>query len=272
MLKDKKRLYKIIAIVLTAILIPTGGFFTYRYLTKADNIDEKTELLSKLEDGEKEELNEDKEEEKEEKKEEEKKEDKKEENTNKVESKEKVSSSNQKKEVTTNVNKKATNKYEAKANNSKSNVKATNKTTTHKVAATQNSNVSAYNNGWVKDDEAVARARARLYARTHKNSSVAANTSNVSSGKKLIRKDPIYKESPNYVLAGSGKKFKKYKDWCAYSDKEDEKMLSGKAFDNGAGSYSVVSDTLIVGYKYKYSDGTTKIENLQTPINLGNGN
>lgn len=268
MLKDKKRLLSIIAIALATILIPTGGFFTYRYLTKDDNVEGKTELLSKLEESEKEEAKEDKKEEKKE----ENKEDKKEESTNIVASEEKALSSNQTKEVTTNTNKKTTKKHEAKANNSKSNVKAINKLATHKAVATQNTNVAANNNGWVKDDEAVARARARLYARTHKNSTVTTSTSNVSGGKRLIRRDPIYKESRNYVLAGSGKKFKKYKDWCAYSDKEDEKMLSGKAFDNGAGSYSVVSDTLIVGYKYKYSDGTTKIENLQTPINLGNGN
>ena len=64
MLKDKKRLYTIIAIALATILIPTGGFFTYRYLTKADDIDGKTELLSKLEESEKEEAKEDKKEEK----------------------------------------------------------------------------------------------------------------------------------------------------------------------------------------------------------------
>lgn len=267
MLKDKKRLYTIIAIALATILIPTGGFFTYRYLTKADNIDGKTELVSKLEEGEKEETKEDKKEKKKEKKEdkkEENKKDKKEENTNTVASEEKVLSSNQTKEVTTNTNKKATKKHEAKANNSKSNVKAINKLATHKVAATQNTNVSAYNNGWVKDDEAVARARARLYARTHKNSTVTASTSNVSSGKKLIRKDPIYEDHNMIRVAATGQLFRRDEEYMKWSN---------EAFKNNdpnwGSSTAVVPVTSIIGYTYRYSDGTSKKEYLSKPKYLG---
>lgn len=262
MLKDKKRLYLIIAIALATILIPTGGFFTYRYLTKADDIEGKTELLSKLEESEKEEAKEDKKEKNKEEKKEENKEDKKEESTNIVASEEKALSSNQTKEVTTNTNKKATKKHEA--NNSKSNVKAINKIATHKAVATQNTNVAANNNGWVKDDEAVARARARLYARTHKNSSVAANTSNVSSGKKLIRKDPIYEDHNMIRVAATGQLFKKNEDYLKWSK---------EAFKNGneywGSSTAVVPVTYIVGYKYKYSDGTSKKEYLSKPKYLG---
>lgn len=268
MLKDKKRLYTIIAIALATILIPTGGFFTYRYLTKADDIDGKTELVSKLEEGEKEETKEDKKEEKEDKKEE-NKEDKKEENTNTVASEEKALSSNQTKEVTTNTNKKTTKKHEAKANNSKSNVKAINKTTTHKVAATQNTNVSAYNNGWVKDDEAVARARARLYARTHKNSTVTTSTSNVSGGKRLIRRDPIYEEH-NMVRDNTlGKMFKNYEDYIAYDKEQMRRIDRGEKNVKDSAGYAIVPVTYIVGYNYKYSDGTTKQERLSKPIYLG---
>lgn len=271
MLKDKKRLYLIIAIALATILIPTGGFFTYRYLTKADDIDGKTELVSKLEEGEKEETKEDKKEKKKEDKKEENKEDKKEENTNTVASEEKALSSNQTKEVTTNTNKKATKKHEAKANNSKSNVKATHKVVaTNKVAATQNTNVATYNNGWVKNDEAVARARARLYARTHKNSSVAASTSNVSGGKKLIGKEEIY-EQHNEVRLYSGKRFKTYKDYLAYDNEQIRKMDNGENYDKFSHQYMVAPITHIVGYKYKYSDGTEKVEKLTTPIFLGDG-
>lgn len=264
MLKDKKRLYTIIAIALATILIPTGGFFTYRYLTKADDIDGKTELLSKLEESEKEEAKEDKKEEKKEDKKEENKEDKKEESTNIVASEEKALSSNQTKEVTTNTNKKATKKHEAKANNSKSNVKAINKLATHKVAATQNSNVSAYNNGWVKDDEAVARARARLYARTHKNSTVTTSTSNVSGGKRLIRRDPIYEDHNMIRVAATGQLFRRDEEYMKWSN---------EAFKNNdpnwGSSTAVVPVTYIVGYNYKYSDGTTRQERLSKPKYLG---
>lgn len=264
MLKDKKRLYTIIAIALATILIPTGGFFTYRYLTKADDIDGKTELLSKLEESEKEEAKEDKKEEKKEDKKEENKEDKKEESTNIVASEEKALSSNQTKEVTTNTNKKATKKHEAKANNSKSNVKAINKLATHKVAATQNSNVSAYNNGWVKDDEAVARARARLYARTHKNSTVTTSTSNVSGEKRLIRRDPIYEDHNMIRVAATGQLFRRDEEYMKWSN---------EAFKNNdpnwGSSTAVVPVTYIVGYNYKYSDGTTRQERLSKPKYLG---
>ena len=270
MLKDKKRLYTIIAIALATILIPTGGFFTYRYLTKADDIDGKTELLSKLEESEKEEAKEDKKEEKKEDKKEENKEDKKEESTNVVASEEKALSSNQTKEVTTNTNKKTTKKHEAKANNSKSNVKAINKLATHKVAATQNSNVSAYNNGWVKDDEAVARARARLYARTHKNSTVTTSTSNVSSGKKLIGKEEIY-EDHNGAITGDGKLFNTVEEYEKYSDEQIRKLDNGEAYDKGFNHYLKAPITSIIGYRYKYSDGTTKTEYLSKPIRLGGG-
>ena len=262
MLKDKKRLYSIIAIALATILIPTGGFFTYRYLTKADDIDGKTELLSKLEESEKEEAKEDKKEKK--------KEDKKEESTNIVVSEEKALSSNQTKEVTTNTNKKTTKKHEAKANNSKSNVKAINKLATHKAVATQNTNVAANNNGWVKDDEAVARARARLYARTHKNSTVTTSTSNVSGGKRLIRRDPIY-EDHNEVRLYSGKRFKKYEDYLAYDNEQIRKMDKGEAYDKYSHQYMVAPITHIVGYRYKYNDGTIKEEKLTTPIFVGDG-
>lgn len=267
MLKDKKRLYSIIAIALATILIPTGGFFTYRYLTKADNVEGKTELLSKLEESEKEEAKEDKKEEKKE----ENKEDKKEESTNIVASEEKALSSNQTKEVTTNTNKKATKKHEAKANNSKSNVKAINKLATHKAAATQNTNVATNsNNGWVKDDEAVARARARLYARTHKNSTVTTSTSNVSGGKRLIGKEPIYEEH-NEVRLYSGKRFKKYEDYLAYDNEQIRKMDKGEAYDKYSHQYMVAPITHIVGYRYKYNDGTIKEEKLTTPIFVGDG-
>lgn len=259
MLKDKKRLLSIIAIALATILIPTGGFFTYRYLTKDDNVEGKTELLSKLEESEKEEAKEDKKEEKKENKE-----DKKEESTNIVASEEKALSSNQTKEVTTNTNKKTTKKHEAKANNSKSNVKAINKLATHKAVATQNTNVSAYNNGWVKDDEAVARARARLYARTHKNSTVTTSTSNVSGGKRLIRKDPIYEDHTEVYHVDSKKLFKTYEEYNKWSD---EARKNG--YKDWGGSYSYVPVTYIVGYKYKYSDGTTKEEHLSKPEYLG---
>lgn len=259
MLKDKKRLFSIIAIALATILIPTGGFFTYRYLTKDDNVEGKTELLSKLEESEKEEAKEDK---KEKKKED--KEDKKEESTNIVASEEKALSSNQTKEVTTNTNKKATKKHEAKANNSKSNVKAINKLATHKVAATQNSNVSAYNNGWVKDDEAVARARARLYARTHKNSTVTTSTSNVSGEKRLIRRDPIYEDHNMIRVAATGQLFRRDEEYMKWSN---------EAFKNNdpnwGSSTAVVPVTYIVGYNYKYSDGTTRQERLSKPEYLG---
>ena len=269
MLKDKKRLYTIIAIALATILIPTGGFFTYRYLTKDDNVEGKTELLSKLEESEKEEAKEDKKEEKKEDKKEENKEDKKEESTNIVASEEKALSSNQTKEVTTNTNKKTTKKHEAKANNSKSNVKAINKLATHKVAATQNSNVSAYNNGWVKDDEAVARARARLYARTHKNSTVTTSTSNVSGGKRLIRRDPIYEEH-NMVRDNTlGKMFKNYEDYIAYDKEQMRRIDRGEKNVKDSAGYAIVPVTYIVGYNYKYSDGTTKQERLSKPIYLG---
>ena len=264
MLKDKKRLYTIIAIALATILIPTGGFFTYRYLTKDDNVEGKTELLSKLEESEKEEAKEDKKEEKKEDKKEENKEDKKEESTNIVASEEKALSSNQTKEVTTNTNKKTTKKHEAKANNSKSNVKAINKLATHKVAATQNSNVSAYNNGWVKDDEAVARARARLYARTHKNSTVTTSTSNVSGGKRLIRRDPIYEDHNMIRVAATGQLFRRDEEYMKWSN---------EAFKNNdpnwGSSTAVVPVTYIVGYNYKYSDGTTRQERLSKPKYLG---
>lgn len=260
MLKDKKRLLSIIAIALATILIPTGGFFTYRYLTKDDNVEGKTELLSKLEESEKEEAKEDK---KEKKKED--KEDKKEESTNIVASEEKALSSNQTKEVTTNTNKKTTKKHEAKANNSKSNVKAINKIATHKAVATQNTNVAANsNNGWVKDDEAVARARARLYARTHKNSTITTSTSNVSGGKRLIRRDPIYEDHNMIRVAATGQLFKKNEDYLKWSK---------EAFKNGneywGSSTAVVPVTYIVGYKYKYSDGTSKKEYLSKPKYLG---
>lgn len=268
MLKDKKRLFSIIAIALATILIPTGGFFTYRYLTKADDIDGKTELVSKLEEGEKEETKEDKKEKKKEDKKEENKEDKKEENTNTVASEEKALSSNQTKEVTTNTNKKATKKHEA--NNSKSNVKAINKLATHKVAATQNSNVSAYNNGWVKDDEAVARARARLYARTHKNSTVTTSTSNVSGGKRLIRKEEIY-EDHNGAITGDGKLFNTVEEYEKYSNEQIRKVDNGEAYDKGFNHYLKAPITSIIGYRYKYSDGTTKTKYLSKPIRLGGG-
>lgn len=263
MLKDKKRLYSIIAIALATILIPTGGFFTYRYLTKADDIDGKTELLSKLEESEKEEAKEDK---KEKKKED--KEDKKEESTNIVVSEEKALSSNQTKEVTTNTNKKTTKKHEAKANNSKSNVKAINKLATHKAVATQNTNVAANNNGWVKDDEAVARAKARLYARTHKNSTVTTSTSNVSGGKRLIRRDPIYEEHSMVRDNTSGRLFKKSEEWKQYWKDNMRKKSNGESYEDCGGT-AVVPVTYIVGYKYKYSDGTSKKEYLSKPKYLG---
>ncbi len=266
MLKDKKRLLSIIAIALATILIPTGGFFTYRYLTKDDNVEGKTELLSKLEESEKEEAKEDKKEEKKE----ENKEDKKEESTNIVASEEKALSSNQTKEVTTNTNKKTTKKHEAKANNSKSNVKAINKKTTHKAVATQNTNVAAGNNGWVKDDEAVARARARLYARTHKNSTVTTSTSNVSSGKKLIRKEEIY-EDHNGAITGDGKLFNTVEEYEKYSEEQIRKVDNGEAYDKGFNHYLKAPITSIIGYRYKYSDGTTKTEYLSKPIRLGGG-
>lgn len=269
MLKDKKRLLSIIAIALATILIPTGGFFTYRYLTKDDNVDGKTELLSKLEESEKEEAKEDKKEKKKEDKKEENKEDKKEESTNIVASEEKALSSNQTKEVTTNTNKKATKKHESKTTNSKSNVKAINKLATHKAVATQNTNV-ATNNGWVKDDEAVARARARLYARTHKNSTVTTSTSNVSGGKRLIRREPIY-EDHNEVRLYSGKRFKKYEDYLAYDNEQIRKMDKGEAYDKYSHQYMVAPITHIVGYRYKYNDGTIKEEKLTTPIFVGDG-
>lgn len=267
MLKDKKRLYSIIAIALATILIPTGGFFTYRYLTKADNVEGKTELLSKLEESEKEEAKEDKKEKNKEEKKEENKEDKKEESTNIVASEEKALSSNQTKEVTTNTNKKATKKHEA--NNSKSNVKAINKIATHKAVATQNTNVAANNNGWVKDDEAVARARARLYARTHKNSTVTTSTSNVSGGKRLIGKDPIY-EDHNMIRDNTlGKMFKNYEDYIAYDKEQMRRIDRGEKNVKDSAGYAIVPVTYIVGYNYKYSDGTTKQERLSKPIYLG---
>lgn len=271
MLKDKKRLLSIIAIALATILIPTGGFFTYRYLTKADDIDGKTELLSKLEESEKEEAKEDKKEKKKEDKEdkkEENKEDKKEESTNIVVSEEKALSSNQTKEVTTNTNKKTTKKHEAKANNSKSNVKAINKLATHKAVATQNTNVAANNNGWVKDDEAVARAKARLYARTHKNSTVTTSTSNVSGGKRLIRRDPIYEEHSMVRDNTSGRLFKKSEEWKQYWKDNMRKKSNGESYEDCGGT-AVVPVTYIVGYKYKYSDGTSKKEYLSKPKYLG---
>lgn len=269
MLKDKKRLYTIIAIALATILIPTGGFFTYRYLTKADDIDGKTELLSKLEESEKEEAKEDKKEKKKEDKEDKKEEDKKEESTNIVASEEKALSSNQTKEVTTNTNKKTTKKHEAKANNNKSNVKAINKLATHKAVATQNTNVATNsNNGWVKDDEAVARARARLYARTHKNSTVTTSTSNVSGGKRLIRKDPIYEDHSMVRDNTSGRLFKKSEEWKQYWKDNMRKKSNGESYEDCGGT-AIVPVTYIVGYNYKYSDGTTKQERLSKPIYLG---
>lgn len=268
MLKDKKRLYLIIAIALATILIPTGGFFTYRYLTKADDIDGKTELLSKLEESEKEEAKEDKKEEKKEDKKEENKEDKKEESTNIVASEEKALSSNQTKEVTTNTNKKATKKHEAKANNSKSNVKAINKLATHKVVATQNTNVAANsNNGWVKDDEAVARARARLYARTHKNSTVTTSTSNVSGGKRLISKYPIYQAIKYIKDLKSGRTFKYNEDYEAYFKSEVEK---GNV--NNLGNTSLIEEDIEVGTAYKYSDGSIEKKYLENPPYPKDGN
>lgn len=265
MLKDKKRLYSIIAIALATILIPTGGFFTYRYLTKADNVEGKTELLSKLEESEKEEAKEDKKEEKKEDKNKENKEDKKEESTNIVASEEKALSSNQTKEVTTNTNKKATKKHEAKANNSKSNVKAINKLATHKAAATQNTNVATNsNNGWVKDDEAVARARARLYARTHKNSTVTTSTSNVSGGKRLIGRDPIYEDHNMIRVAATGQLFRRDEEYMKWS-KEAFKNKD----PNWGSSTAIVPVTSIIGYTYRYSDGTSKKEYLSKPKYLG---
>lgn len=262
MLKDKKRLLSIIAIALATILIPTGGFFTYRYLTKDDNVEGKTELLSKLEESEKEEAKEDKKEEKKENKE-----DKKEESTNIVASEEKALSSNQTKEVTTNTNKKTTKKHEAKANNSKSNVKAINKIATHKAAATQNTNVAASNNGWVKDDEAVARARARLYARTHKNSTVTTSTSNVSGGKRLISKYPIYQAIKYIKDLKSGRTFKYNEDYEAYFKSEVEK---GNV--NNLGNTSLIEEDIEVGTAYKYSDGSIEKKYLENPPYPKDGN